>query len=183
MKKVIAIKYIPNVLTFLRIIACIPLLLLRPLSFKFFICYGMCGLTDILDGYLARKLGVSGQFGAKLDSGADFVFAVSLAIIFFKPLSQLPLWIIAWIGGIMLIRFSALAIGYFKYHTFYFLHTYGNKLTGLVLFLSLFLYRSQGIEAIIVFDCIFAGVSAIEEFAINITSKELNRDVKGLFLH
>ena len=35
-----------------------------------------CGLTDVMDGIIARKTNTVSDFGAKLDTGADFIFAV-----------------------------------------------------------------------------------------------------------
>ncbi len=67
---------IPNTLTIFRIIA-IPLIVFvfflpvswaRPLSGCFFV---LAGITDWLDGYLARRLGQTSKFGAFLDPVAD----------------------------------------------------------------------------------------------------------------
>lgn len=46
-------KYLPNALTLLRIVLCVPLLFLRPFSVWFFVLYTICGISDMLDGYLA----------------------------------------------------------------------------------------------------------------------------------
>ena len=49
----------------------------------FFAIYALTGLTDVLDGWIARKMGSASQFGAKLDSVADLIFyAVMLIMIF-----------------------------------------------------------------------------------------------------
>ena len=36
--------------------------------------YTFAGLTDVLDGWLARKTGRASEFGARLDSVADLLF-------------------------------------------------------------------------------------------------------------
>jgi CDP-diacylglycerol--glycerol-3-phosphate 3-phosphatidyltransferase len=46
------------------------------------VVFGIAGLTDWLDGYLARKLGLTTQFGAFLDPVADkLMVAVALVLI------------------------------------------------------------------------------------------------------
>lgn len=52
-------KYIPNLLTAMRVLCTVFLLFVAPFSIYFFVLYMLGGLTDILDGFLARKLEVS----------------------------------------------------------------------------------------------------------------------------
>ena len=65
-------KQLPNIITFLRIPLSIAMLVVSPFSLFFWIFYLSSGLTDIIDGFLARKLHQESSFGAKLDSIADF---------------------------------------------------------------------------------------------------------------
>jgi len=67
-------KYVPNILSFMRLIAVIPLLLLTPLELPFMIIYVIAGLTDMIDGPIARKFDITSQFGAALDGFAIFCF-------------------------------------------------------------------------------------------------------------
>lgn len=78
---------IPNALTLFRI-ALIPVLVLvfyLPFAGSYLTCaaiFGLAGLTDWLDGYLARKLGQSTPLGAFLDPVADkLMVAVALALL------------------------------------------------------------------------------------------------------
>ena len=49
-------KNIANYITLARIVLTVVLFLLEPFSIPFLIIYGLCGLTDIADGIVARKL-------------------------------------------------------------------------------------------------------------------------------
>ena len=56
---------------------CSVLLLLFPvLSIGFYIVYSICGISDMIDGTIARKSNAASDFGAKFDTVADFIFFV-----------------------------------------------------------------------------------------------------------
>ena len=48
---------VPDIFTFFRMICAVVLPFLTPLSPAFLIIYAASGISDMLDGYLARKLG------------------------------------------------------------------------------------------------------------------------------
>lgn len=48
----------------------------------FFVVYTMCCLSDVLDGYVARKTKTTSKCGEGLDSVADFVFIAILLVVF-----------------------------------------------------------------------------------------------------
>jgi len=145
------------------------------------VVYALCGITDILDGYLARKTGTVSKAGAVLDSLADTVF-VAAALFIFIPVIPFKAWIIYWTVAIALIRFASLVVGYIRYRAFAALHTYANKATGLFFFCFPFDYRLFGINEAAAVILVAASLSAIEEIAINCTSSSLNRDRKSLFI-
>ena len=128
-------KRIPNIITALRILGAICLLFSDPASVAFWVIYGLCGISDMLDGYLARKLHAESKTGAVLDSVADICFVLCCAIRLI-PIVQIPTWLWIWAGVIAAIKIvnqdSALIIC----KRFCFPHTKANKLTGLLLFLS-----------------------------------------------
>ena len=64
----------------------LPFLPLR--SAGFFAAYTVTGLTDVLDGWLARRTGTTSQFGARLDSIADLLFYGVLLFRLFPVLWQ-----------------------------------------------------------------------------------------------
>ena len=65
---------IADMITLLRIAGTILLLFFPALSPAFFILYALTGLTDVLDGWIARRTKTASDFGARLDSVADLLF-------------------------------------------------------------------------------------------------------------
>ena len=90
-------KNIPNILTGLRI-ALTPIIIVFGLNNNLkvvIILTIIASLTDMLDGFLARKWNVISTFGAKLDTVADKFFAISLVICLMKKNSLLiPVFIL-----------------------------------------------------------------------------------------
>lgn len=174
-------KAIPNIISIARIILSIALLKVEPLSGVFWILYIGCGLSDVADGYIARKTSNTSELGAKLDSVADFVMIV-VAVVIFYPLVKPNYHILFWVIGIAAIRLLAVLIGYIKFSTFAMLHTYANKLTGLLLFISPFGMAILSVNIIMVIVCLVATVSALEEFVIQVGSKTLDLNRKSIYV-
>jgi cardiolipin synthase len=92
---------VPNLLSFLRI-ALVPvflLLLLEELFLAAIIVLAVAGLTDFLDGFLARKLNQTTKLGKMLDPVADrlYIFATLLAL---SATGYVP-W---WLAGLVILR-------------------------------------------------------------------------------
>ena len=64
---------VPDLFTYLRILCAVVLLFLVPLSPVYLAIYALSGVSDALDGYLARKLNQASVWGARLDSTADLL--------------------------------------------------------------------------------------------------------------
>lgn len=156
------------------------LLLFRPLSFWFLLVYAVAGITDLLDGFLARRFHVESSLGARLDSAADFMLCAVLIFVFL-PYYRWPLWIVLWIAGIGLLRMLAALVCFSRFHTVAFLHTCSNKLTGILLFLLPFLLWLFNLNTTGILLCSVASLSALEELLIQLTSTTLNLDRVSLF--
>ncbi|EOY7169927.1 TPA: CDP-alcohol phosphatidyltransferase family protein [Clostridioides difficile] len=115
-------------MTFSRIVFALLMLSSTFCSLPFWICYFWCGISDILDGLIARKLRQQSGIGAKLDSIADFIFAVTILVTVGKNIA-LPMYLWWCIVAIALLRLISYSIGFFKYRTFSSLHTLMNKIT------------------------------------------------------
>lgn len=73
---------IPHIITSLRILLSGMLLGIEPFSPFFLLIYFLCGLSDICDGYLARRLHVASDFGTLLDSLADLLYVYQCLFLF-----------------------------------------------------------------------------------------------------
>ncbi|MGN0134516.1 MAG: CDP-alcohol phosphatidyltransferase family protein, partial [Anaerotignum sp.] len=104
-------EYLANIITFSRIIAALAILQTEAVSPLFYALFLFCGITDILDGRIARRMGSQSRAGAILDSVADIIFALVCFVKLF-PVIELPLFLWIWIGGIAAIRGINLIFGY-----------------------------------------------------------------------
>ena len=67
-------KHLPNAISAFRIAGSISLLFCEVTGWQFWVLYALCGISDMVDGWLARKLHAETKAGAILDSVADLVF-------------------------------------------------------------------------------------------------------------
>ncbi|KAF0220050.1 MAG: CDP-diacylglycerol--glycerol-3-phosphate [Geobacteraceae bacterium] len=94
---------IPNILTLMRI-AAIPLLAVLLLSpskdagFWAAALFAVASVTDWLDGYLARRMGIVTIFGKFLDPIADKLIVMA-ALIMILPFGRVPAWMVLVILG------------------------------------------------------------------------------------
>lgn len=128
-------KHLPNVISALRFLGVICLLFFGVESCVFWVIYFVCGLSDMVDGYLARKLGCESKTGAMLDSLADLVFVVCCC---FKliPALAFPKWLWIWGGVIVAIKVINQISALVMYKKCVFPHTVANKVTGVLLFVG-----------------------------------------------
>lgn len=153
---------IANAITCSRIILSVALLFFPAFSEGFYIFYLCAGLTDMVDGTIARKLGTVSEFGAKLDSVADIVF-VGVAAFKILPLIELSKVVWIWILLIALIKVICILYGYVKYKRFISVHTIANKLTGFALFILPLTLSVVCIAYSSVAVCLIATVAAFQE--------------------
>ncbi|GLC29073.1 CDP-alcohol phosphatidyltransferase family protein [Clostridium omnivorum] len=172
------IRYVPNILSILRIILSLLLIPLMHVPSGFEAIYIVVGITDVCDGIIARRFGCESDLGAKLDSIADFVFYTIFIFIFLKLyLSIMEGVHLAALILIIIIRLINMLFTKLKYKKITFVHTIANKAAGFMLFFLpiWFLYTQNGLILWIVLITAFA--AAAEELLITIKFAEpdLNR--------
>lgn len=176
-------KQIPNAITILRMLLTVALcfLLARPVAF--IVVYLLCGATDVLDGWLARRLRVVSPLGAKLDSAADLLFfgasMVALAYLLRRTSAG---YVGVLLGIVVAVRAANLIITRRRFAQWGILHTLGNKLAGLLLFLSIPVCIWRGGFPAWVTIPLFAValLSSVDELLVLLTRDVYDPDAKGL---
>lgn len=173
---------VPNLLTMARIIGSAVLLMVEPFTAAFYIIYTLTGITDVLDGYIARKTNTVSELGSRLDSISDLTFYSCLAIKIFPTLTQvLPNAIWYTLYTVLGIRALSYICAYLKFGRFAAVHTYLNKLTGLMVFFIAYVITTPAAIPYCWVAVTVAGTSSVEELAIHITSKKYSPERKYFF--
>lgn len=128
-------KYLPNTITTLRFLGAISLLFFDVGSAAFWFVYFACAISDMVDGYLARRLRCESKTGALLDSLADLVF-VACCSYKLLPVLAFPKWLWIWGGLIVAIKVINQICALMLYKKCVFPHTIANKATGVLLFVG-----------------------------------------------
>lgn len=155
-------RRLPNIVTSLRILGAAAMLFLHANGFAFWTIYALCGISDMLDGYLARRLHCESESGARLDSVADILFT-GVCIWKLIPEIAFPKWVWIWIAVIAAVKIINVISSLVVYRKIVLPHTRMNKLTGLMLFILIPLVFRTGRMIIVAILCSVALFAAVEE--------------------
>ena len=151
-----------NLITSCRILLSLLLLFFPALSPGFYGLYLAAGLSDMLDGFVARRTNSASPLGAKLDSIADLLF-LAVCLMKLLPVLALPVWLWVWVGLIALLRLANVVSAFVCRKKLVLLHTRANKLTGALLFLLPLSLGFLDISCTAVPLCALASFAAIQE--------------------
>ena len=178
---------LPNLLSGLRLLL-VPIMWgLAFMNLSFYVGIGLivAGVTDFLDGFIARRFTVSTAFGAKLDSLADDLMIVSVIIWVFMLRPEIvtdhPSLIFIGIGMYGL----SMLISLLKFRRFGSnLHLYSHKSVAIVGYLFVghaFLFGGyqQELFYVALFMFIFSHFEAI---VIQLISSEIDEHIVSIFL-
>ena len=179
-----SILTIPNLLSFYRILS-------FPVIFYFawtnresiyFILLIISLITDVLDGFIARRFNMQSEFGARLDSFADigmYIVAI-VGVICFKSQDITPYTVSLYLFVSLLILPEV--ISFIKFRTFPSLHLYSAKIAGCFMgafFFTLFIF---GFYPLFYYLMLMTGIlSFLEEIVVMLVIPEMKSDVKGLY--
>lgn len=165
-------KHLANIITISRIAGSLLLIPLEPLTKEFFIVYIYCGVSDVLDGFIARKTNSTSEIGSKLDSISDLMFYVIMMLeIMPILLVVLPKFVWIYIYSLLGIRLAMYVFFAAYKKKIMSNHTILNKMTGLFVFLTPFVSLTDYLVPYSIFVCTLALVAAIYE--IYLVSKEI----------
>ena len=162
-----------NLITSCRILLSLLLLFFPALSPGFYGLYLAAGLSDMLDGFVARRTNSASALGVKLDSIADIIF-LAVCLIKLLPVLTLPVWLWGWVGLIALLRLVNVVSGFVCRKKLVLLHTRANKLTGALLFLLPLSLGFLNIAYTAVPLCALASFAAIQEGHFIRTGREIS---------
>ncbi len=175
---------IPNLLSLYRL-AAFPLILWfiykdKESLFTIFIIINF--LTDIADGFIARRFKMETEFGARLDSIADnLTYVLAVLAIFRFRLQDFSPYIVSFlifIGFLVLTVIVAL-IKFRKLPSF---HLYITKVGGYIQGAFLIALFTIGfIPALYYFMIIWGITGAIEHITIQLLIPEMRSNVKGIY--
>lgn len=175
---------IPNLITSYRVLV-FPLILYFALSGKenlFTIFIVINFLTDIIDGYIARRFKMESEIGAKLDSFADNLtyLLAFIGMYIFKLNDLMPHYVsfLVFIGFLVLTVIVSL-IKFGKFPSF---HLYMTKVGGYIqgaFFICLFTFGF--ITPFYYFVIAWGIIGAIEHLVIQMVIPEMRSNLKGLY--
>ncbi len=179
--EMLANKNLPNIISVARIVGTACLLIIEPLTPLFLVLYSLTGISDVLDGAIARKYGTTSELGAKLDSIADLLFYTLILIRIFPIMwVTLPKKIWVMVAAILAVRGVSYGMAAVKYHSFAAMHTYMNKATGLMVFGVPYAISSTAAVPYCWGVCIVAMIASLEELMIHASSEEYDPGRKTL---
>lgn len=175
-------RNVPNCITSFRIVGTVCLLFMEPFSDGFYVLYALCGFSDVLDGWIARRMHTVSQLGSRLDSIADLLL-YTLILLRIRPVlwARLPRWIWYLVGSALAIRVISYGTVAIRYHLFASIHTYMNKVTGLAVFMVPFCVMQPIATELCTGVCIIANLGSLEELLIHLCTNTYQEGVRSIF--
>lgn len=173
---------IPNLLSITRVLSCGFFLVIGENKILFLLLVVLIGITDVLDGYIARKYKCESEIGAQLDSVGDFVFYISLVAylwVFKKELilDKMEILLLA-----VSVKFLPLLLSLIRNKKIVFLHTLLNKMSGLIVLIGIVLVVLFNRSEIINLIAVIIIIAGIEESVIHIIKKNPDKNIRSVFL-
>lgn len=125
---------IPNTLSIIRLLLVPVLWVMAFMDMPRYVGAGLllAGLSDALDGFIARRWGTVSAYGSKLDSIADVSVIISaafwVALLMPEIILEHKLLVTFWV----LLEASAIAVGWIKFRRIANLHLYSAKAAGVI---------------------------------------------------
>ncbi|MDD5267722.1 MAG: CDP-alcohol phosphatidyltransferase family protein [Methylococcales bacterium] len=174
---------LPNLLTGFRFVAAPGLLWLawQGHGIAFMILLSISFLTDLLDGLAARLTGQVSQFGATLDSWADVITYLTIALgcwwLWPNVVRRELLYVVMIVASCLL---PAIA-GFSKFGCFTSYHTWGVKIAAASMGISLYVMFLGGPEWPFRVAAVICILAAIEEIALTWLLPEPESNVRSIW--
>ena len=137
--------------------------------------------TDVLDGFLARRLNMVTVLGSHLDSWGDFIIYITLAIAAWWLWPEIIKEEVVTVSLIILSFTLPVLTGLIKFHTLTSYHTWSVKLAVLITVISYVVVFSEWLRWPLYVAAAVSIIAAIEEILITIVMKKEHADVRSLW--
>lgn len=166
-------KNAANIISLTRIISTLVMIFMPVFSKGFFVTYTYAGISDIADGFVARKFNLVSKLGAKLDSISDLFFYTVMMIkilpslIFYLPgFMMITIYSVA---GVRLVIYLYVGLSKRKFISN---HTIWNKATGFTLFFVPYFIRAKYFVYYAGLVILIAIIAAVYEIRLIATKEE-----------
>lgn len=177
-------KHIPNILSCIRIIgAAVLLLFFDDFTAPFLIIYAISASTDALDGYFARKFDCCSMLGVTLDTIGDLLIGMTpVKVIIWQKLYVGNEWFFILIGAAIFFFLCSATLSQIKFKKFTFPHTYFDKLLGVCVAASPFIYYfTKDMKILFIVVGVVFALCGFENFLIMIRLKKAVPFVPSVF--
>jgi len=174
---------IPNMLTVFRLVS-IPVLIAlawRNQHDLFLILLTASLVTDALDGFIARKLHQTTEFGTRLDSIADFITYTTVPILTWYLWPDIIRREAPFVIAVFVSTFVPVMLGLIKYGRLPCYHTWLAKLSAMLMGSTCLVLFATGIAWPFHVATPFLFVTAFEEIAITALLPEWRANVPSLW--
>jgi len=173
---------IPNILSFLRL-GLVPVLISLALLkagqlFLWVLAFSL--LSDVLDGYLARKLNQVSELGAKLDSWGDVLTYASMIFGLFSIWPSIFADQAPFLFAAMLSFTVPVAVALRKFGGYPSYHTWGAKIAAVLIAPAYYVLILYGYDDFFRLVILFHILVAIEEMIITIILKQRRSNVRSV---
>ncbi|MGR9046808.1 MAG: CDP-alcohol phosphatidyltransferase family protein [Gammaproteobacteria bacterium] len=172
---------LPNLLTGFRFVAA-PVLLWQAwqgYGIAFMVLLAIAFVTDMLDGFTARLTGQVSQFGATLDSWADVITYLTIAVSCWWLWPEMVERELMYVGLIVASCLLPAGAGLIKFGRFTSYHTWGAKLAAAAMGSTLYLLFLGGPVLPFRIAAVLCMLAAVEEIAITLLLSEPESNVRS----
>lgn len=175
------VRQIPNILSAARIVIAIVIMFIPPYETAFYVIYAFCGISDLFDGVIARALHIESRLGGTLDTIGDTLLTWTACHVVFSNMDPLYPGLIGAILAVFAVRIIGAVITLCRFRKFAMLHTAGNKIAMIILYLYPFFYTLTAnygcVQEVVYSICALGVIAGIEEILIQCLVPELDESI------
>ena len=175
------VRQIPNILSAARIVIAIVIMFIPPYETAFYVIYAFCGISDLFDGVIARALHIESRLGGTLDTIGDTLLTWTGCHVVFSNMDPLYPGLIGAILAVFAVRIIGAVITLCRFRKFAMLHTAGNKIAMIILYLYPFFYTLTAkygcVQEVVYSICALGVIAGIEEILIQCLVPELDESI------